>query len=61
MLRHLDNVCYERIFNYLHENFNFAPKIIHTDYEKALQLATSNNKYFKIMSYTVGIFFFFQK
>ena len=46
MLRHLDNVCYERIFNYLHENFNFAPKIIHTDYEKALQLATSNNKYF---------------
>ncbi len=47
MLRHLNNVRYERIFNYLHENFNFAPKIIHTDYERAPQLATSNNKYFK--------------
>ena len=37
MIKYLDNVCYDRIFNYLYENFSFKTKIIHTDYEKALQ------------------------
>ena len=47
MVKYLDKVCYDRIFNYLYENCHFKPKIIHTDYEKALQLAISNNNYFK--------------
>lgn len=28
MLKYLDNISYDQIFNYLHENFNFKPKII---------------------------------
>ena len=28
------------------KNFNFYPSIIHTDFEKALQVAIKNNKFF---------------
>ena len=61
MIKYLDNVCYDRIFNYLYENFSFKPKIIHTDYEKALQLAISNNKYFKNDIIHSRCFFHFSK
>ena len=33
LLKYLDNIIYDKIFNYLYENFNFFPNIIHTDFE----------------------------
>ena len=35
------------LVKYLYENFKFNPKIIHTDFEKAIQKAICQNKYFK--------------
>ena len=61
ILNYLDNFCYDRIFNYLYENFGFKPKIIHTDYEKALQLAISTNKNFKNYIIHSRCFFIFRK
>ena len=46
LLKYLDHIIYVKIFNYLVENYNFFPDIIHTDFENALQLAIKNNKYF---------------
>ena len=47
LLKYLDSISYEKIFNYLHLNFNFKPNIIHTDYEKALKETINKNIYFK--------------
>ena len=47
LLKYQDNECYNKIFNYLVENFNFLPEIIHTDFEKSFYLVINNNKYFK--------------
>ena len=46
LIKYLDNIAYERIFDYLYINFNFNPTIIHTDFDKAIALAIKNNKYF---------------
>ena len=35
-------ISYERIISFLKENYNFVPKIIHTDYEYALYKAFDN-------------------
>ena len=32
----MDEFSYNKIFNYLYENFNFKSIIIHTDFEKSL-------------------------
>ena len=37
LIKYLDNIAYERIFDYLYINFNFNPTIIHTDFEKAIE------------------------
>ena len=36
LYKYQDNINYERIILYLKDNFNFNPKIVHTDYKKAL-------------------------
>ena len=46
-MKYLDVISYDKLFNYLYENFNFLPKYIHSDCEKALHLAIKNNKYLK--------------
>ena len=44
-IKYLDNISYNKIFNYLNENFKFKPYIMHSDYEKALHLGIKENKY----------------
>ena len=44
-IKYLDNISYNKIFNYLNENFKFKPDIIHSNYEKALHLGIKENKY----------------
>ena len=46
LIKYLDYISYDRIFNYLTENFNFNPKIIHSDFEGAISKSISENKYF---------------
>ena len=46
LIKYLDNHYYGSIFNNLRENFNFIPKIIHSDFEGAIAKAISENKYF---------------
>ena len=36
LFKFMDECSYSKIFNYLYENFNFNPLIIHTDFEKSL-------------------------
>ena len=47
LLKYLDNITYQRIFEYLNLNFNFDPMIIHTNFEKAIGIAIKNNKFLK--------------
>ena len=42
-----DIISYERIISFLKENYNFVPKIIHTDYEYALYKAFDNTKIYE--------------
>ena len=44
LINFLDTIAHEKLFNYLNDNFNFKPSIIHTDFEKALQTSIKNNK-----------------
>ena len=44
LTRYIDNITYSKIFDYLNVNYGFQPKIIHSDFEKAITLAIKNNK-----------------
>ena len=46
LIKYIDFESYNRIFNYLVENYNFKPKIIHSDFERAIEKAIKINKYF---------------
>ena len=46
LLKYLDKESYNIFFNYLHDNFNFLPKILHTDFDKALYESIKSNIYF---------------
>ena len=46
LLKYMDELSYNKIFNYLYENFNFKPMIIHTDFEKSLISSIKKNQYF---------------
>ena len=46
-IKYLDIYTYDKIFNYLSENFNFHPKVIVSDFESALHTAIKNNQYMK--------------
>ena len=41
----MDSESYFCIFKYLHENYGFFPKYIHTDYESALQAAIKKSTF----------------
>jgi hypothetical protein len=43
LLKFFDEESYSLILTYLCLNFNFKPIIIHTDFEKGIQLAIKNN------------------
>ena len=59
LIKFFDSISYGRVFNYLFENYNFLPKILHTDYEKALKKAIYENIYFKNITYNSHCFFHF--
>ena len=40
--KYQDVESYIRIFEYLKNNFNFSPKIVHIDYEQSLRLSLLN-------------------
>lgn len=48
LIKYLDYISYNRIFNYLTEHYKFLPKIIHSDYEKAIEKAIKQIKIFMI-------------
>lgn len=60
LVKFMDEISYEKIFNYLYENFKFNPSIIHTDFEKSLLLAIKNNKFFENIIHTKCHFHFSQ-
>ena len=45
-IKYLENITYYRTFKYLKENYDFNPKIIHTDFENSLSLAIKNCEFF---------------
>ena len=61
LIKYNDEMAYDKIFSYLHENFNFTPKIIMSDFEKAIHSGLKNNKYFKNIVIHIKCFFHFTK
>lgn len=57
----MDYISYTKIFKYLKECYNFNPKIIHCDYERAIELAIKNSKFFKNEIMIIKCFFHFAK
>lgn len=47
LIKYLDFESYDRLFTYLHINFEFEPKIVHSDFELALRKAIMTNMYTK--------------
>ena len=39
LTKYTDNISYSKIFDYLYTNYNFKPKIIHSDFESSLTQA----------------------
>ena len=61
LLKYLDHLSYDKNFNYIHDNYGFAPNIIHTDFEKSLHTAIENNINFKNKLIHSRCFFHFSK
>ncbi len=61
LIKYLDEHAYSKLFNYLHENFNFTPKIIMSDIEKVLQASIKNNENFINHTLHIKCFFHFIK
>ena len=61
LLKFLDQISYCKIFQYLHENFDFNPCIIHTDFENSLAIAIRESKFFNNEIIHVRCFFHFIK
>ena len=47
LIKYLDFESYDRLFTYLHINFKFEPKIVHSDFELALRKAIMKNMHTK--------------
>jgi len=61
LLKYLDKESYNILFDYMHNNFNFTPKILHSDFDKALYEAIKNNIYFgKTVIHSKCLFHFAQ-
>ena len=43
----MDEIAYERLFDFLNEKYNFKPKFIITDFEKSFSSCYKKNKYAK--------------
>ena len=59
LIKYLDKYSYDKLFNFLHDNFGFMPEIIHTDFEKSLYAAIKNNIYMKDKTIHTKCFFHF--
>ena len=47
LTKYSDHITYGKMFDYLFVNYEFKPKILHTDFENALSLALKENSNFK--------------
>ena len=43
-MKYNDSKSYDKLITYLIDNFNFCEKIIHSDFENALNIAIKNKK-----------------
>ena len=60
LTKYSDHITYGKIFDYLFVNYEFKPKILHTDFENALSLALKENSNFKNNVIHTRCFFTFQ-
>ena len=60
-IKYLDSITYERVFKYLNDNYKFNPRIIHSDFENAINVAIKNSNFFKYSIIHVKCFFHFTK
>jgi hypothetical protein len=60
-IKYLDSYTYDKIFNYLVENFNFHSKVIMSDFEFTLHTAIKKNNYMKKKVIHIKCFFHFTK
>ena len=60
-IKYLDKISYYKVFSFLKEIFSFKPKIIHTDYEAALQAALKEKDLFQNPVLHTFCFFHFSK
>lgn len=61
LIKYLDSIAYDRIFNYLNNNFEFIPDIIHTDFEKAMQLEIKKINFSRKILFIQGVSFILVK
>ena len=61
MFKYMDQESYIRIFKLLHDNYNFNPYILHTDFEIELCQAIKNSTFFKKEVLNIKCFFHFIK
>ena len=45
-IKFMDHITYKKVFQYLHENYGFQPKIIHIDYENAFAIPIKESEIF---------------
>ena len=61
LTKYLDHISYNRIWNYLYENHNFQPNIIHSDFEQAIAKSLNNNKNINNNLIHIRCFFHYSK
>lgn len=61
MFKYMDKESYIRIFKLLHDNYNFNPYILHTDFELALCKDIKNSTFFEREVLNIKCFFHFIK
>ena len=61
LIKYLDSIAYKRIFNYLNNNFEFNPNIIHTHFEKAMQEVIKKINFKKKILFIQGVSFILVK
>ena len=54
---YMDWTSYLNIFKYLNELYKFNPSIIHTDYEKSLEIAINKSNFFSEKIIHIKCFF----
>ena len=57
----MDEIAYDRLFDYLNYKYNFKPKFIMTDFENALASAIKKNKYTKDNTFHLKCMFYFSQ